>query len=224
MQVRDLNADKIKTNAMNFEGWLKTDEAEALSSVAENLTGNGCIVEIGSWCAKSLSFITAGAIKGNIETKIYSIDPFLTSKDEPNGKYKTFLANLKLNGIENRIIHIKEKSQIAGLNFKEKIEFIFIDGFHKYDSVKKDFEIFYPKVINNGYIAFHDIYSYWGPTKLLCEILENEDYALKFIKTTNNTVFLQKQEYLTNEEKELNSSELSSILDFMNQNEKLLQK
>jgi predicted O-methyltransferase YrrM len=40
---------------------------------------------------------------------------------------------------------------------KEKLDFLFIDGDHTYDGVKRDFEEFSPYVKEGGIIAFHDI-------------------------------------------------------------------
>lgn len=39
----------------------------------------------------------------------------------------------------------------------EKIDFLFIDGDHTYEGVKRDYEMYSPLVNSGGYIAFHDI-------------------------------------------------------------------
>ncbi|MCD6465773.1 class I SAM-dependent methyltransferase [Candidatus Bathyarchaeota archaeon] len=39
----------------------------------------------------------------------------------------------------------------------EKLEFLFIDGDHTYEGVKKDFEMYSPLVSADGLVAFHDI-------------------------------------------------------------------
>jgi len=39
----------------------------------------------------------------------------------------------------------------------EQIDFLFIDGDHTYNGVKKDYEMYSPLVRNGGIIAFHDI-------------------------------------------------------------------
>jgi predicted O-methyltransferase YrrM len=39
----------------------------------------------------------------------------------------------------------------------DKIDFLFIDGDHSYEGVKKDFEMYSPLVRKGGIIAFHDI-------------------------------------------------------------------
>ena len=114
--------------------------------------------------------------------------------------------------IYENIIHIKEKSQIAGLHFNDDIEFIFIDGFHKYDAVKKDFELFYPKVIENGFIAFHDVFSFAGPTKLLSEII-NVDNSFKVRKIGAGILLAQKVSQLSKEDKEFNQKVLKKLTD-----------
>lgn len=47
----------------------------------------------------------------------------------------------------------KVKSILNG----RKVDFLFIDGDHTYNGVKKDFKMYEPLVKNNGLIAFHDI-------------------------------------------------------------------
>lgn len=47
----------------------------------------------------------------------------------------------------------KVKSILAG----RKIDFLFIDGDHTYEGVKRDFEMYSPLVRERGMIAFHDI-------------------------------------------------------------------
>ena len=41
--------------------------------------------------------------------------------------------------------------------YQESIDFLFIDGDHTYEGVKKDFEMYSPLVVDKGIIAFHDV-------------------------------------------------------------------
>ena len=41
-----------------------------------------------------------------------------------------------------------------------KLDFLFIDGDHTYEGVKKDFELYSPLVAKGGIVAFHDIASH----------------------------------------------------------------
>ncbi len=200
---------QIKQITDKIEGWLHDEEAELLYSLAKEAKGNGAILEIGSWCGKSIVCMSLPAVDAGFEGKIYSIDPFLTSKDEPNGKYETFLSNLEQNGLLKRVCHIKEKSQIAGENFEENIEILFIDGFHKYDYVKKDFELFFPKLIQNGYVCIHDICYYEGPTVLVEELVQNDNFRM--IKLCQSTLLAQKVNKLSESDLEDNKKILELI-------------
>lgn len=48
------------------------------------------------------------------------------------------------------------------------LDFLFIDGDHTYESVKKDFEMHSPLVRRGGIIAFHDIVEH--PPETGCEV------------------------------------------------------
>jgi len=207
-----LSVERILENAKLIEGWLSQDEINVLFDTVNSLSDKGSIVEIGSWCGRSMLVLVAAAIKKGFKNKIYSIDPFLTTKDIPNGKYDEFIKNLKINNIFEYVTHIKEKSQIVGLDFQDKIEFIFIDGLHKYEAVKKDFELFYDNVVENGYIAIHDVCSYFGPTRVISEFMDSS-YNLKYITMTSTLALFQKKNTLSNEEKVNNSKFLKQIND-----------
>lgn len=201
--------EEVHSIAENIEGWLAEAEARLLYETVSNLKGDGAIVEIGSWCSKSLTYMTASALKSGLCNKIFSVDPFLTSKDEPNGKYEKFVENLKNNGIYDKITHIKEKSQIAGLSFDEKIEFLFIDGFHKYDAVKQDFELFYPKIVEGGYVAIHDITYYKGPFDLVMELAQ--DNTFKVVSFCDSIILAQKVSMLSDVDIENNKKLIGDI-------------
>jgi cephalosporin hydroxylase len=47
--------------------------------------------------------------------------------------------------------------KIEGILRDNRVDFLFIDGDHSYEGVKKDFEMYSPLVRKGGIIAFHDI-------------------------------------------------------------------
>jgi predicted O-methyltransferase YrrM len=73
----------------------------------------------------------------------------------------------------------------------EKIDFLFIDGDHRYEGVKSDFEMYKPLVKQEGLIAFHDIVDSEYHNNLDCYVdkLWNEikgDYEhLEFVQSLN---------------------------------------
>jgi predicted O-methyltransferase YrrM len=50
----------------------------------------------------------------------------------------------------------------------QPLDYLFIDGDHRYDGVKKDFELYSPLVRRGGIIAFHDIVEH--PPEIGCEV------------------------------------------------------
>lgn len=49
------------------------------------------------------------------------------------------------------------KKEVEKLLNGEKLDFLFIDGDHRYENVKKDFDMYAPLVREKGIIALHDI-------------------------------------------------------------------
>ncbi|MEW6417750.1 MAG: class I SAM-dependent methyltransferase [Nitrospirota bacterium] len=49
------------------------------------------------------------------------------------------------------------KEELIKILKGRKIDFLFIDGDHRFSGVKKDWELYSPLVKNNGLIVFHDI-------------------------------------------------------------------
>ncbi len=191
--------DKVK----NIEGWFSINEARLFYETINKLTGYASMVEIGSWCGKSLIFTHLISTANKNNCKKYSIDPFLTSKNEPNGKYETFINNLKKYNLFDKITHIKEKSNNAGEKFNDKIEFLFIDGFHVYEYVKKDFELFSKNVVEDGYILIHDVSSWYGPTQLIYDI-SDKTQNMQFIEFQDLTILMKKVKTLSTENIEQN--------------------
>ena len=65
----------------NIEGWFGINEARLFYETINKLKGVASMVEIGSWCGKSLIFTHLISTYNGNNCKKYSIDPFLTSKD-----------------------------------------------------------------------------------------------------------------------------------------------
>jgi len=67
-----------------------------------------------------------------------------------NNNKKIFLLRMNFHNIKT----LERVKKILG---SKKIDFLFIDGDHRYDGVKKDFIYYSPLVRKGGIIAFHDI-------------------------------------------------------------------
>lgn len=89
------------------------------------------------------------------------------------------------------VIPIVKTSEEAVKNFDKPIEFIFIDGAHEYEFVKLDFDLWFPKVVNEGIMAFHDTIGWEGPKKVVADNVYKSKY-FKNVKFVNSITFAQK--------------------------------
>jgi len=141
-------------------GWLTDEEGEALYVLARACTGRGAIVEIGSWKGKSTICLGRGSLAG-ASVPIFAIDP------HADHRFGDFKANLDRAGITDLVRPIASLSQPAAEDFHEPIELLFVDGSHEYDLVLEDFEKWVPKVVDGGWVAFHDTTWTAGPRKVV---------------------------------------------------------
>lgn len=143
---------------------------------------DGVIVEIGAGTGTSTVCLAKGSKSGH-NVKVYSIDPHISAADTPDpeagssendgipdlkyyidqGKvFPHFKETLRRMQVDDIVIPIVDYSELAynkGLNGYEwnlPIEFLFIDGDHRYNYVKKDLELWGKWVIDGGIIAMHD--------------------------------------------------------------------
>jgi predicted O-methyltransferase YrrM len=163
----------IKKLTRNVEGWLTEGQAVALYRLARAAAGRGAIVEIGSWKGRSTIWLAMGSRQGR-GTPVVAIDPH-TGASEQKARadavwtFDEFQANLKHAGVDDLVRPIVATSEEAARGFDEPIELIFIDGAHEYELVKLDFELWFPKVIDGGTMAFHDTIGREGPRRVVEE-------------------------------------------------------
>jgi predicted O-methyltransferase YrrM len=133
-------------------------------------------VEIGSYLGASSCFIAA-AISN--DSKLYCIDTWQndamkyvdadTDADERD-TYREFLLNTKK--YSKKIVMIRKWSTEAIDDVKQKaisVDFLFIDGDHSYEGVKKDWDL-YSKLLKPGSIVvFHDTGWAEGVKKVITE-------------------------------------------------------
>ena len=150
----------VKPLIADIPGWLTDEEGEALYELARSCQGKGVIVEIGSWKGKSTVCLGLGSRAGK-SVPVYAIDPHA---DYRFGDFKT---NVERAGITELVHPIASLSQAAAKGFDEPIELLFVDGSHEYDLVLEDFEQWVPKVVDGGWVAFHDTTWTKGPRKVV---------------------------------------------------------
>ncbi len=155
------------------EGWLTVEEGELLYRMARACTGRGSIVEIGSFKGKSTIWLAKGSLAG-AGTTVVAIDPHTGSAehrqgDQPVWTYDEFLANLRRAGVEQVVTPIVATSAEAVERFDQPVELLFIDGDHRYEMVRQDFNLWFPRVLEGGYLLMHDTIRWEGPRRVARE-------------------------------------------------------
>jgi MMP 1-O-methyltransferase len=153
-------AERVKPLIADVPGWLTDEEGEALYELARECSSRGVIVEIGSWKGKSTICLGLGSRAGS-GVRIYAVDP------HADYRFGDFKANVERAGIADLVTPIASLSQAAADGFDEPIELLFVDGSHEYDLVLEDFEQWVPKVVDGGWVAFHDTTWTAGPRKVV---------------------------------------------------------
>ncbi|MCL4338900.1 class I SAM-dependent methyltransferase [Patescibacteria group bacterium] len=57
---------------------------------------------------------------------------------------------------KNLTTHVMTTSEFAK-RYKHKYQYIYIDGDHSYEGVKRDYSLFWPRLDKGGFMAFHDV-------------------------------------------------------------------
>jgi predicted O-methyltransferase YrrM len=149
---------------LNFIGWpIKAsqipEEIEALLHIVkEHDVVN--MLEIGSFNGGTLFLF---ARMSSSKAKIISLDlPGAAFGSDNENLSRTLFSNF---ATDKQIIYsLREDShlnsslkKVESILAGERLDFVFIDGDHSYEGVKKDFEMYSPLVRKGGFVAFHDI-------------------------------------------------------------------
>ena len=128
--------------------------------VAENYQRSLRIAEIGVFFGTNARRMFK---KLNVE-KMFLIDPYQKYQDYTKEKnVLTFLPSsfkpaLKvLNRYYDRVVPLQMTSEDAVDFIPNDLDMVYIDGNHAYEYVKKDIELYYPKIKVGGIIGGHDI-------------------------------------------------------------------
>ena len=151
-------------------------------------------LELGSWLGKSTCYMAERIRDSKKNVTFHAVDNFLgedmASLDEELLKhteisiYDIFVKNMKNAGIYQLITdHKLNTHEAAGLFEDETLKFVFIDANHEYEFVKRDIELYYPKVKSGGTIAGHDTQSE-GVKKAIDEFFAKQSEDISYYKNS----------------------------------------
>lgn len=177
---------------------------------------NGVIVELGAANGRSTVCLAKGS-KAGYGIKIYSVDPHIpdlytsdpewlascniSSNGTPNEKYYVgqgtghleFYDNIKKFDVDNIVIPIQDYSEMAykkglGKAWDLPIGLLFIDADHRYNYVKKDFELWSRWIASGGKVVMHDR-QFPGVNRVINEMILNNSRYHKIRDIDRDPIF-----------------------------------
>ena len=122
---------------------------------------NAHFVEVGTCFGKSASYMGVEIYNSGKDIKFDTIDTFLGSPNELEGKQNFFLHRDVEKEARNHLKDlpvnvIKGTSVNVSKQYRKELHFVFIDGSHLYDDVVADIRAWKKKIKKGGYIGGHD--------------------------------------------------------------------
>jgi predicted O-methyltransferase YrrM len=145
--------EQIYEQVNNVVGWMGIEDSKVLHKYASQVEGT--IVEIGCFLGRSTKILCLSSPKSTIHTvEVFgrhdaSDGNLYTPEDTKTG----FLENLK--DQTNWKLYHNSSANVAK-TWKKKIDLIFIDGDHWYNSVITDINSWLPFMKKGGVMLFHD--------------------------------------------------------------------
>ncbi len=178
-RLTQINVMEIDSHLLEAtEGFLEVSEGQRLYEVALEASSFGPCLEVGSYCGKSAMYIGAACRRNN--SILFSIDHHRGSEEhQPGQEYfdpahfdprqhqidtlPSFRHTLLKANLEDTVVPIVCRSEVAAKQWATLLSLVFIDGSHSYKAVYTDFQCWHPKLMPGGFLLVHDIFS--DPTK-----------------------------------------------------------
>jgi predicted O-methyltransferase YrrM len=127
-------------------------------------------VEVGVFQGKSLCYLAARSLESGKKIAIHGFDNF----SQVDGNQHVCEANIRMmiDAGANITLHIGDSAAGAELFADGSVDFVFIDGDHSYEGVKRDIAAWTRKVKPGGMICGHDFTNTWpGCMKAVTELV-----------------------------------------------------
>lgn len=155
------------------KGFLDPQEGKALYEVALEASRLGPCLEIGSYCGKSTIYLGSACRKNN--SVLFSIDHHRGSEEQQPGEeyfdpdlydpetgrldtFKEFRNTLEEAGLEDTVVPMVCRSELAARLWTTSLSLVFIDGGHSYAAAYTDYNAWTGHIMPNGYLLIHDIF------------------------------------------------------------------
>ncbi len=166
MDIETIESREIK-------GFIAREEALRLYELAREASRIGPCLEIGSYCGKTAAYIGAGCEEAG--SVLFSIDHHRGSEEQQPGEeyfdpelldtetglidtFRFFRKTIDALGLEETVIPIIARSEVAAQEWKTPLGMVFIDGGHTFEAAMTDYTCWTPHILPGGFLAIHDIF------------------------------------------------------------------
>ncbi|WP_169980196.1 class I SAM-dependent methyltransferase [Tautonia rosea] len=177
------SADEFDAWMSALQGGITPEEGALLRRLASQVR-TGCIVEVGSYRGKSAVALASG-VHARPEPErpaIYCVEPhrpfvgFYGGAFGPEDRGAYYEAMCRTGAFRNVALIGLSSEQITP-GWTDPVGLLFLDGDHRYEGVRRDFECWEPHVAPGGLVVFDDATDpNCGPHRLIAELLETGRY------------------------------------------------
>lgn len=168
--------------AKEIEGWYERMEAMTLHLLCE---GPWC--EVGAWKGRSTVMLAETGHPG------WVVDHFKGSPEHAEGTdtLADFVANTE--GYDLNVVIARLEDAVESV--PRGLKLLHLDGDHSYESTKRAFELYAPKVEHTGFVAFHDANGgVWPEVEaFVAEVLDGQHGRWSHVATVERLVVVKCQ-------------------------------
>ncbi|HEV2860597.1 MAG TPA: class I SAM-dependent methyltransferase [Pyrinomonadaceae bacterium] len=163
-EAQELN--RVTHFAQSIQGWLGDSQGLALYQMARAPVAGG-VLEIGTFCGKSTSFIALGCKHSG--AAFCTVDPHKTlsvgGKEQYGPDFQPYEGDslrelrgtLERTGLGDYVTVLIATSREARRHLNGlRLKLLFIDGSHDYEDVVSDYRLWHKMVVVGGRLVFHD--------------------------------------------------------------------
>ncbi|MCP4665402.1 MAG: class I SAM-dependent methyltransferase, partial [Deltaproteobacteria bacterium] len=172
-QCRELSSTKVSEVKINGEllrsvkGFLDQEEGRRLYDIAREAGRLGPCLEIGSYCGKSTIYL--GAACRESRAALFSIDHHRGSEEQQPGEeyfdpelcdpqtggvdtFREFRKTLEKAELEDIVVPIVCRSEVAARSWATPLGLVFIDGGHSFEAALTDYNCWAGFILPKGYL------------------------------------------------------------------------
>ena len=157
------------------EGMTSFEEAKLLYKLAREV-GGGCIVEVGAYRGRLTVALGRGSLDGNC-VQVFTIEPHQPFTGILGGRFGpadagAFYRAMLETGCYHVVRLVSLSSEQVVQDWRLPVALLCVDGDHRYEGVRRDFECWRPFLIKGATLVFDDAADpSIGPHRLIAELI-----------------------------------------------------